>query len=176
MDSTRLCPKLTDRHIFPEKMNKMKVSLMAQVFSFKVGSLMKRISQWGLQCDNSLPAEAVQTADFILFMDMLFDSLNGNTKQAPDLSSGVLDNLHCFLTGDEIEGVHPLEENSAPEVPSEIEVSKKSRVAEETIAYFAGFVAKKISKITNQCAVCQQLMSYSDGNVPLDHHRGEVVR
>ncbi|KAJ3659137.1 hypothetical protein Zmor_010842 [Zophobas morio] len=61
----------------------MKVSLMAQVFSFKVGSLMKRISQWGLQYDNSLPAEAVQTADFILFMDMLFDSLNGNAKQAP---------------------------------------------------------------------------------------------
>ena len=44
----------------------------------------------------------------------------------------VLDNLHCFLIGDEIEGVHPLEENSAPEDPSEIAVSQKSRVAKAT--------------------------------------------
>ena len=37
----------------------------------------------GLLCGNSLPAEAVQTADFILFMDILFESPNGNAKQAP---------------------------------------------------------------------------------------------
>jgi hypothetical protein len=47
MDETTLCAKLTDAHIFPKKMNKMKVSLMAQVFSHQVGSLIKRISQWG---------------------------------------------------------------------------------------------------------------------------------
>jgi hypothetical protein len=47
MDETTLCAKLTDAHIFPKKTNKMKVSLMAQVFSHQVGSLIKRISQWG---------------------------------------------------------------------------------------------------------------------------------
>jgi hypothetical protein len=31
----------------------------------------------------NLPEEAEHTADFILFMDELFDSLNGNTKLAP---------------------------------------------------------------------------------------------
>jgi hypothetical protein len=47
MEDVRLCPKLTDGHILGDKMKKMKVSAMAQVFSYSVGSLMKRISQWG---------------------------------------------------------------------------------------------------------------------------------
>lgn len=47
MDVTRLCPKLTDGHVMPEKINKMKVSTMAQVFSHSVGALLKRVSKWG---------------------------------------------------------------------------------------------------------------------------------
>ncbi|KAK9711203.1 hypothetical protein QE152_g25562 [Popillia japonica] len=47
LDDTRLCKKLSDAHVFPQKMDKMKVSLMTQVFSQRVGSLMKRICQWG---------------------------------------------------------------------------------------------------------------------------------
>jgi hypothetical protein len=46
-DDTRLCPKLTDRHVIKEKINKMKVSYATQVFSHQVGALMLRISQWG---------------------------------------------------------------------------------------------------------------------------------
>lgn len=38
----RLAPKLTDNHIYPEKMKKMKVSCAAQVFSQRVGAIMKR--------------------------------------------------------------------------------------------------------------------------------------
>ncbi|KAJ8914299.1 hypothetical protein NQ315_011284 [Exocentrus adspersus] len=45
-DDVRICPKLTDNHVIPEKINKMKVSLCTQVFSHTVGSLMKRISRW----------------------------------------------------------------------------------------------------------------------------------
>lgn len=45
MDDTRLCPKLTDGHVFAEKPNKM--AIMAEVFRHQVGPLMKRISQWG---------------------------------------------------------------------------------------------------------------------------------
>jgi hypothetical protein len=33
MEVIRLCPKLTDAHIYLNKMNKMKVKLMTQVFS-----------------------------------------------------------------------------------------------------------------------------------------------
>jgi hypothetical protein len=47
-DDTRMCPKLTDCHILSDKINKMKVSLAAQVFSHQVGSLMKRIAKWGM--------------------------------------------------------------------------------------------------------------------------------
>lgn len=38
MDETSLCTKLIDAHVFVEKMNKMKVKLMSQVFSYQVGS------------------------------------------------------------------------------------------------------------------------------------------
>jgi len=38
-------PKLTDAHICPEKIKKMKVSIAAQVFSQRVGAIMKRIAK-----------------------------------------------------------------------------------------------------------------------------------
>lgn len=44
----RMCNKLTDAHIYPSKMKKMKVKNCTQVFSHTVGSLMKRISKWGM--------------------------------------------------------------------------------------------------------------------------------
>lgn len=42
-----ICPKLTDKHILKEQMNKMKVSVCMQVFSYQVGSLLKSIAVWG---------------------------------------------------------------------------------------------------------------------------------
>ncbi|KAJ8914547.1 hypothetical protein NQ315_010011 [Exocentrus adspersus] len=60
-EDERICPKLTDRHILKERINKMKVSTCMQVFSYQVGSLMKGIAIW----------------------DKLFDSLNANSKTGP---------------------------------------------------------------------------------------------
>ena len=45
-DDHRICNKLTDQHIFAQKINKMKVICCTQVFSNQVGSLMKRIISW----------------------------------------------------------------------------------------------------------------------------------
>lgn len=45
-DQDRICPKLTDQHILPEKINKMKVRCCTQVFSHQVGTLMKKILSW----------------------------------------------------------------------------------------------------------------------------------
>jgi hypothetical protein len=74
------------------------------VFSHQVGSLMKRIAKWDnyafyylLQFNfniyfflqnkwTTLDKDVSQTADFILFMDTLFDNLNG-----------VSDHPHSFL-------------------------------------------------------------------------------
>ncbi|KAJ8976852.1 hypothetical protein NQ317_012976 [Molorchus minor] len=82
-EDVRICPKLTDNHVIPEKINKMKVSACTQVFSNTVGSLMKRISKWNLDHDRRLSTEAEDTAELILFLDKLFDSLNAINRIAP---------------------------------------------------------------------------------------------
>ncbi|KAH1021784.1 hypothetical protein HUJ04_011269 [Dendroctonus ponderosae] len=87
--SLRICSKLTDAHIVPSKINKMRVKNCTQVFSHSVGSLMKRIAQWD---KNSLSPDAVDAADLILFLDQLFDSLNvlkSNKSQAKPLKHRV---------------------------------------------------------------------------------------
>ncbi|KAJ8935620.1 hypothetical protein NQ318_006463 [Aromia moschata] len=82
-DDVRICPKLTDCHVILEKINKMKVSACTQVFSNTVGSLMKRISKWNIDHGRKLSPEAEDTAELILFLDKLFDSLNGMNRIAP---------------------------------------------------------------------------------------------
>nr|CAI5859259.1 unnamed protein product [Callosobruchus analis] len=71
-----MCSKLSDTNINPNKVNKMKVKIIVctQVFGHSVGSLMKRITQWGIKDNSKLPSEAADTADLLLFMDKLFDS------------------------------------------------------------------------------------------------------
>jgi hypothetical protein len=84
-------------------------------------------------------------------------SLGSNCED--DFSTGALDNLRCFLTGEEIAGVHPLQSNGediSQGAPGSIGTIKKSRVAKSTIAYVAGFVAKKVLKLNNQCDSCKQ--------------------
>nr|CAI5817708.1 unnamed protein product [Callosobruchus analis] len=71
-----MCSKLTDTHINPNKVSKMKVKMCTQVFSHAVGSLIKRIAQWDIKDNNTLPFEAADPADLLLFMDKLFDALN----------------------------------------------------------------------------------------------------
>ncbi|XP_074033220.1 transposable element P transposase [Leptinotarsa decemlineata] len=91
--SLRMCYKLTDAHIYKSKMNKMKVKTCTQVFSYTIGSLMKRIAHWDIKDNHSLPAEAEHTADLILFLDELFDSLNVSRKSKPEAKR-----LKCALT------------------------------------------------------------------------------
>jgi len=42
----RMAPKLTDSLIYPDRLKKMKVSVAAQVFSQRVGSIMLMLSEW----------------------------------------------------------------------------------------------------------------------------------
>ncbi|XP_045477877.1 uncharacterized protein LOC123683023 [Harmonia axyridis] len=72
----RINNKLTDAHVIPEKINKMKVKLCTQVFSHSVGSMMKLISKREIKHPFQLTLEAADTADLILLLDELFDSLN----------------------------------------------------------------------------------------------------
>lgn len=86
----RMLPKLTDEHLKPNKL-KMKVSVATQVFSNTCGSVM-------LQCVNNrtVPEDFTTTARFILFVNDLFDSVNGSNKYPADsLKSAVTpESLH----------------------------------------------------------------------------------
>ncbi|KAJ3655866.1 hypothetical protein Zmor_014975 [Zophobas morio] len=74
----------------------MKVSLCTQVFSDRVGSMIKRISSWDTG-PHKLDKAAEETGEFILFMDKLFNSLNANNRIAP--SSKPLKGAVCESSG-----------------------------------------------------------------------------
>lgn len=67
----RLCPKLTNEHIFPNNFQKMKVKYASQVFSHSVAVALYTYIDF-----NVLPSEAKVTAKFIKTMNDLFDLLN----------------------------------------------------------------------------------------------------
>ncbi|CAI6365881.1 unnamed protein product [Macrosiphum euphorbiae] len=74
----RLAPKLTDHHIYPQKMKKMKVSCAAQVFSQRVGAIMKRLPVLLNTSNNQSLQKKVQstvedTEHLCLFIGNLFD-------------------------------------------------------------------------------------------------------
>jgi len=82
----RLAPKLTDNHIYPKKMKKMKVSCAAHVFSQRVGAIMKRLpfmlNTSNEECpENKIVQSSIEDTGYLcLFIDnYLFDSANGNT-------------------------------------------------------------------------------------------------
>ncbi|KRT84953.1 hypothetical protein AMK59_277 [Oryctes borbonicus] len=76
-DDIRLVPKLTDRHIYKEKINKMKVSLAAQIFSQRLSATMRKFAGCNIPGVMVLEKSAADTADFLLFIDKVFDSVNG---------------------------------------------------------------------------------------------------
>lgn len=83
----RMLPKLTDEHLNPNKL-KMKVSVATQVFSGTCGSVMLRCIKQG-----TLPEHFTSTARLIMFINDLFDSVNGSDKYAYDsLKSAVTPN------------------------------------------------------------------------------------
>ncbi|KAK9759079.1 Transposase protein [Popillia japonica] len=68
----KMCHKLTNVHINNTK--KMKVSVAAQVFSHRVAALMRGLARLGPQ---NMPRSGIETAEFLFFMDKVFDSVNG---------------------------------------------------------------------------------------------------
>uniref|UniRef100_A0A2A4JY71 THAP-type domain-containing protein n=2 Tax=Heliothis virescens TaxID=7102 RepID=A0A2A4JY71_HELVI len=72
----RLIPKLTESHVNPEKMNKMKVKYATQIFSRTVAANMGYLADKGI-----LPLECKDTADLFLFLDHVFDSVNGSYRK-----------------------------------------------------------------------------------------------
>ncbi|CAH0550874.1 unnamed protein product [Brassicogethes aeneus] len=69
----KMLQKLSEQHI--NNLKKMKVSMAAQIFSRRVAALLKGLAR--LASNEDMPSEASETAEFILFMNKCFDSLNG---------------------------------------------------------------------------------------------------
>ncbi len=76
--SERLLKKVNDEHINPNKL-KMKVCVATQIFSQRFGNVTLQFSEQGL-----IKKESVNTAQVLLFMNDLFDSLNGSEEPQPD--------------------------------------------------------------------------------------------
>ncbi|XP_063900839.1 uncharacterized protein LOC135120464 [Zophobas morio] len=75
-ENVRMMPKITIDHVKPNlRGKKMKVRYASQVFSRGVSSFMNFCSD--RRFGGSLPLDAQYTSDFFLFMDSVFDSVNG---------------------------------------------------------------------------------------------------
>ena len=83
MGNYNQCIKLTDEHIVPNKIKKMKVSKCAQVFSHTVAAALKSRALTSRDLNNSseyyITPAASDTADVLEFFDKLFDSINGSS-------------------------------------------------------------------------------------------------
>nr|CAI5853377.1 unnamed protein product [Callosobruchus analis] len=88
-----MCSKLTDIHINPNKVNKMKVKICTQVFSHSVGSLIKRIAQWDIKDNNKLPSECLDFYDDMNTNITLFDTFNYTEISKPQAKP-----LKCAVT------------------------------------------------------------------------------
>jgi hypothetical protein len=81
IDDFRMLNRLTEEHVRRDKIKKMRVKNAAQVFSHRVQSTMRALLKFG---KNVLPAEAMGTANFLLFVDKLFDSIKGSSLNPTD--------------------------------------------------------------------------------------------
>ncbi|CAH0564359.1 unnamed protein product [Brassicogethes aeneus] len=83
------CTKLTDEHVLPNKIRKMKVKMASQVFSHTLGCDMHQRARITKRLNlppsdpDFLNPQAMDTADLILFLDKLFDSVNGLKRRPP---------------------------------------------------------------------------------------------
>ena len=75
----RLLNKITEEHINPEKINKMRVKSATQFFSHSMAVVTDHLVARG-----HLPVECNQLVDITLLFDNLFDSLNGSTFKVPN--------------------------------------------------------------------------------------------
>ncbi|CAG4945300.1 unnamed protein product [Colias eurytheme] len=75
----RLLHKLTEEHVMPVKINKMRVKSATQLFSHSVAVVTEHLTATG-----DLNEECRQLVDFTLLMDNLFDSMNVSTFAIPN--------------------------------------------------------------------------------------------
>ncbi|XP_049877377.1 uncharacterized protein LOC126374703 [Pectinophora gossypiella] len=74
----RLLHNLTDQHVIPEKIKKMKVKNCVKVFSSTVSAALSYTAKFSHYADGKPVSDTLKnTAETVLFLDKLFDSVNG---------------------------------------------------------------------------------------------------
>ncbi|XP_026675297.1 uncharacterized protein LOC113465206 [Ceratina calcarata] len=82
----RRLPRITEGHVIPDKINKMKVIHAARILSYSMALAITYMAQHN-ESDSSglytMRTTAFGTGEIINFFDELFDSINGNTLRDP---------------------------------------------------------------------------------------------
>ncbi|RVE39730.1 hypothetical protein evm_015620 [Chilo suppressalis] len=74
----RLLHKLNDKHVIPEKIKKMKVKNCVKVLSSTMSAALSYTAKFSHYADGRPVSETLDnTAKTVLFLDQLFDSING---------------------------------------------------------------------------------------------------
>ncbi|KAL5237394.1 hypothetical protein ACI65C_004804 [Semiaphis heraclei] len=73
LPDSKMLPRLSDYHVIPHKIPKMKVRHATQIFSQRVSAVMNFLASKSI-----IEPSAVDTAALFLFFDKLFDSLNSS--------------------------------------------------------------------------------------------------
>lgn len=97
-NNTRSLPKLTEKHVYPERIDKMNVKVCSNVFSGTLANKINDLAGGPVKSTDEgpkgIPADGVNTAFVLAFFNKLFDALNGKT--ITDRSS----NFRTILTDD----------------------------------------------------------------------------
>ena len=75
-DVIRLCPKLTEKHVYPNNFQKMRVNLATQVFIHTVSAALNAYVSFG-----HLPSG---TATFFEIVNNFFDLFNSSSLKSPN--------------------------------------------------------------------------------------------
>lgn len=94
--TTRMCPKLSERHINTNDFDKQKVRFATQVLSHSCSAAIKTLNEIDPQIFGKYSSNALPTANFLEKMDKTFDSLNSKVlfdPRKPHRSALKIDNV-----------------------------------------------------------------------------------
>lgn len=101
---TKMCPKLTEKHIYPNDFDKMRVKYATQTFSKSVSAGVKTLTEMKKFKKNSFEI-AQATSSFIKKIDTIFDCMNSGSlydkniyRQALKNDNNVFNYIKEFLT------------------------------------------------------------------------------
>ncbi|XP_045481781.1 uncharacterized protein LOC123685934 [Harmonia axyridis] len=93
-----------------------------------------------------------------LLINNFLSSHSPNSNCENDESEGALNNLYSFLNQNLIvESDCSIESPIIPNLPPNVSLTRKSRVAENTLVYISGYLVRRLSKIL-KCSDCKQLL------------------